>query len=413
MTPSALLTIAVFVFTYAGMAAGRIPGLKVDRTGIALMAVALLLAGGSIPVGTATHSIDGPTLLLMFGLMILSGQFAQSGAYDWCAARIAGAALHPHALLALTIAVAGGLSAILVNDIVVFAMAPMLCAGLARRGLDPKPFLLALAGAGNAGSAATLIGNPQNILIGQVGELSFWRFLAVCGPPSLIALVCVFVAVRLCWAKELEPGTPRGEAAIPAPVDQRQCTKAVAAVIVLLALFAVPLPREVSALAVAAALLASRTIYSRQLVAAVDWHLLLLIACLFVVTAAFAATGAGANALAAAAEYGLSPEALATLAPGALLVSNTIGNVPATILILQLWPQLSEGTLYGLALLTTLAGNLLIVGSLCNLIVAERAAAAGVHLGFADFARAGVPMTLASMAIAVAWLLLGGWMTLI
>ncbi len=115
--------------------------------------------------------------------------------------------------------------------------------------------------------------------------------------------------------------------------------------------------------------------------------------------------------LAFAKAHSASPQSLGLLLPGALLVSNTIGNVPATILILKLWPALPPGTLYGLAILTTLAGNLLIVGSLCNLIVAERASASGVRLTFADFARAGIPMALTSMAFAAIWLWLGGWMS--
>ena len=101
---------------------------------------------------------------------------------------------------------AGGLSAVLANDVVVFAMTPMLCVGLKGRGLDPRPYLIALAGAANAGSAATLIGNPQNIVIGQVGGLDFWRFMAACGLPALAALACVFVTVAFVWRGRLTVG---------------------------------------------------------------------------------------------------------------------------------------------------------------------------------------------------------------
>ncbi|HYD30933.1 MAG TPA: SLC13 family permease, partial [Azospirillaceae bacterium] len=173
--------VALFVVTYVGMALGRFPGLKIDRTGIALVATIGLLASGALDSGSLAGAIDFPTLFILFGLMILSAQFAASGFYDWCALRIAGATHSPSGLLAVVVAVAGGLSAVLANDVVVFAMTPMLCVGLKARGLDPRPYLIALAGAANAGSAATLIGNPQNILIGQVGGLDFWRFLGACG----------------------------------------------------------------------------------------------------------------------------------------------------------------------------------------------------------------------------------------
>jgi Na+/H+ antiporter NhaD/arsenite permease-like protein len=178
----------------------------------------------------------------------------------------------------------------------------------------------------------------------------------------------------------------------------------------MIALFATPLPREIGALAVAAALLASRRLASREMIGAVDWHLLLLFACLFALTASFADTGLAREALVWLEAHGYLPDRLVVLAPLALLMSNTIGNVPSVILLMAVWPQPGTGALYGLALLSTLAGNFLIVGSIANLIVAERAARAGVRLSFADFARAGVPMTLASMAVAVVWLGLGGWM---
>ncbi|MEO5336351.1 MAG: anion transporter [Magnetospirillum sp. WYHS-4] len=401
---------AVFLLVYLGMALGRVPGLKIDRTGIALFGVALLMAAGEVDVAGIGRAVDGPTLVLLFALMILSSQFAGSGFYDLCARRITLARASPTALLGLTVAIAGGLSALLANDIVVFAMTPLLCRGLAARGLDPRPFLVGLAGGSNAGSAATVIGNPQNILIGQVGGLDFWKFLAVCGVPALLAMGLVFVAVRLAWREALAAPAIQPDPAGPIPLNRWQTAKGVIATLLLIALFTTPLPREVGALALAALLLASRRMASRDMIGAVDWHLLLLFACLFTVTAAFADTGLAQQGMDWLRAHGLLPGSLAVMAPLALVLSNGIGNVPAVILILAVWPDAPEGTLYGLALLSTLAGNLLLVGSLANLIVAERAQASGVALSFADFARAGVPMTLASLALAALWLGLGGWM---
>lgn len=404
------LVIAVFAATYLGMALGRVPGLKIDRAGIALMAVAALLAGGAVDVGFVGQAVDAPTLILLFALMILSSQFAGAGFYDRCAQAITQARLNPDALLALTVVIGGGLSAVLANDIVVYAMTPLLAVGIGARGLDPRPYLMALVGASNAGSAATVIGNPQNILIGQVGGLDFWKFLTVCAPPSLLAMAIVFLCVRWAWRREL------AHAAAPPPVEtgavlnRWQTAKGALATALLIVLFATPVPREIGALAIAALLLASRRLSSRAMIGAVDWHLLLLFACLFTVTAAFARTGLAAEGLAWLAERGLRPEGLAFMLPVALIGSNTIGNVPAVILLTAVWPQPPEGALYGLALLSTLAGNLLITGSLANLIVAERAATVNLRLGFMDYARAGVPMTVASMALGAIWLRLGGWM---
>src|SRR5579875_2379633 len=143
--------VAVFILTYIGMALGRFPGLRIDRSGIAMIAV-VLAATGAVPAETLAAAIHFPTLLLLAALMILSARFAAAGFYDAAAAWTARQARRPVLLLAVTVAVGGALSAFLVNDIVVFAMTPLLCAGLKARGLDPRPFLAALAGASNAGS---------------------------------------------------------------------------------------------------------------------------------------------------------------------------------------------------------------------------------------------------------------------
>ncbi|WP_029007127.1 SLC13 family permease [Azospirillum halopraeferens] len=406
--------LVLFAATYVGMALGRFPGLRIDRTGIALTAAILMLAGGVLTTGQVVEAIDFPTLFILFGLMILSAQYAASGFYDWCAWRIATGARSPAGLLAVTVAVAGGLSAVLANDVVVFAMTPMLCVGLQRRGLDPRPFLIGLAGAANAGSAATIIGNPQNILIAQLGGLEFWRFLAVCGVPALAGLAVVHGVVWWVWRGRwhLPTGAPAGSDG-PAPVPDRwQLGKAVAATAALLVMFATPLPHETGVLLIAGAMLVSRRLASRSMLGMVDWHLLVLFAGLFAVNRGLAETGLPAEAVSWLAAAGHLPDRLDVLAPLALFASNTVGNVPAVVLLLSAWPAPPEGALYGLALLSTLAGNLLLLGSLANIIVVERAEQAGVRLGFREHARCGIPMALLSMGMAVLWLWATGWMPL-
>ena len=401
------LIVGVFILTYLGMAAGRVPGLKLDRTGIAILGLVALLAGGAMTVEDIGRAVDAPTLLLLFALMIISAQFGAAGFYDWCAARITTATGSPTMLLALTVVIAGGLSAVLANDIVVFAMTPLLCRGLLARDLDPRPFLIGLACASNAGSAATVIGNPQNILIGQAGGLDFWHFLLICGPPALLSLVVVIGVVRLQWRAELIARPAPSKVAMPA-LDVFQTDKGLLAVAMLVVLFSTDLPREIGALVIAGLLLLSRRLSSRAMVAAVDWHLLVLFACLFAITAAFASTSHTESAFAWLAANGLVPDRLSLLAPLTLVASNTIGNVPAVILLLTAWVQPSAEALYGLALLSTLAGNFLMVGSLANIIVAERAASVGVRLKYRDHARSGIPITLLTMVLACLWLWLIG-----
>src|SRR5205807_2968039 len=185
----AAIVLLILILTYIGMAAGRVAWLQVDRTGIALLAVIALLASGEMTLDDFGSAVDLPTLAFLFAMMIISAQFAESGFIDLCARTIIETRGGSATLLALTVAIGGGLSAVLANDIVIITIAPLLIGGAQRRGLDPRPFAIALAAATNAGSAATLIGNPQNILFGAMGHLDFWIFLGICGVPALFALV--------------------------------------------------------------------------------------------------------------------------------------------------------------------------------------------------------------------------------
>ena len=412
----AAIIILVFICTYIGMAAGRIPWLQVDRTGIALMGVITLLATETVTLDDLGATIDTSTLVLLFALMIISAQFLYSGFYDLCAEWITSQGGGPARLLAVTVAVCGGLGALLANDIVVFAMAPLLIAGARARGLDPRPFLLALACSINAGSAATVIGSPQNILIGQVGNLSFHTFLLACLVPAMVGLICVFGVIWLLWHDRIEGMVPAAAGEAPEvqlhPHDRYQTIKGLAAMAALLILFATTMPREIVGLAIAALLLATRKFTSRTMIAAVDWPLLLLFVSLFAITGTLADTGLPWTVISALQGVGLLPDSLAVLTPLTLLMSNIIGNVPSVILLLQVWPSPPQGALYALALLCSLAGNLLLVGSLTNLMVVERGAAFGVRISFAEYARAGVPITLLSMGFAVFWLAWTGWLPL-
>jgi Na+/H+ antiporter NhaD/arsenite permease-like protein len=406
----AAIVLLILILTYIGMAAGRIAWLQVDRTGIALLAVIALLASGEMTLDDFGSSVDLPTLAFLFAMMIISAQFAESGFIDLCARTITETRHGMATLLALTVAIGGGLSAILANDILIIAFSPLLIAGAQSRGLDPRPLVIALAAATNAGSAATLIGNPQNILIGALGRLDFWVFLAICAVPAMFTLIVVFLVVWLQWRTRISQTVLAATLDAPPitlhPLDRNQTIKGAVAVLVLLVLFATPLPRETGALIIAALLLASRKITSRTMIAAVDWPLLLLVACLFGITGALNQSGVAAQILDFLTEHGLLPNSLMLLTPYSLLASNTIGGVPAAMLFLQLWPSAPPGVFYALALLSCLAGNLLLTGSLTNVLIAERADRMGARLTFAEHARAGVPIAIISIGFAVFWLAL-------
>jgi Na+/H+ antiporter NhaD/arsenite permease-like protein len=400
--------LTVFLLVYLGMVLGRIPGLALDRTGVALLGALVLIAIGHTSLPEAWAAVDVPTIALLFGLMVVSAQFRLGGFYSRLTRRLAAAEVTPETLLALLVAVVGGLSALLANDIVCLAMAPVLAEGCARRGLDPKPFLLALALAANVGSAATLIGNPQNMLIGQALQLSFAGYLLDAGVPALLGLGVVWWVVARLGRGSWHRPTPVPE--VPAPAFSGWQTGkglTVLALLTLAFLFA-PWPREILALAAAALLLTSRRTSSRTVLGLVDWHLLVLFIGLFVVNHALAASGMLASALQYMAAAGLDVTGPAALFGVTIVLSNLVSNVPAAMLLLSAATHPLAGPI--LALASTLAGNLFIVGSIANIIVIDQAERLGISISWRDHARVGVPVTVLTLMIAAGWLWLRGTM---
>ena len=399
--------LVIFLFVYLGMILGKIPGLALDRTGIALLGAIALLAFDRIDPRTAWDAVDVPTIGLLLGLMVVSAQFRLGGFYTFTTRRLASSKLRPELLLALLIAVVGILSALLANDIVCLAMAPILVEGCAGQRLDPVPFLLALACAANIGSASTLIGNPQNMLIGQTLHLSFGGYLHVASVPSLFGLFTVWWVIKQRVGRNWHKAIPVPQVMAP-ELSPWQTTKGLLILgLLLLAFLFSRWPREVLALAAAGLLLASRKMASRQILGLVDWQLLLLFIGLFIVNHVLQSSGILAEMLASLQSAGINLRQPPWLFTVAVLLSNLVSNVPATMLLLPVASHPLSGPI--LALATTLAGNLLIVGSIANIIVVDQAGRLNIKITWLEHARVGVPVTILSLAFTAAWLCL--WST--
>lgn len=404
------LTVAVFLLVYLAMAMGRVPGLRVDRTGAAIVGALVVMATDRIAPAAAWEAIDYRTLGLLFGLMVVSAAFVVSGFYGWVAARVAALDVAPPLLLAILVAVGGLMSALLTNDVVVVAMTPLLVAVTLSRGLNPVPFLLGFCFAANAGSAGTIIGSPQNMVAAQGLGLSFNGFLRVAAVPALLALPIVWAVVALLYRGRWRApvAAPAAVAAAPA-VDRWEAGKAAAVTLaVVLAMVLTEWPKELVALGAAAALLLNRSIASSDLLGQVDGNLLLLLMGLFVVNAALAATGLPQQALAALRDAGVDLEAPLTLFLVVCGLSNVVGNNPAVMLMIPYVGGSDARDALGaaFALGTGFSSNMLVFGSLAGIIVVEQAAAKGVAISFGEFARAGVPVSLACMALAAGWIAL-------
>jgi len=287
--------VAIFFLVYLGMILGGLPFLQLDRTGVALLGAIALVAAGALTPTEAAESIHLPTLLLLFSFMVISAQLRLGGFYTRVTLGLADLRVSPPALLAGVIAAVGVLSAVFSNDIVCLAIAPVLADACLARRLDPVPYLLGLACAANVGSAATLIGNPQNMLIGQVLGLSFSGYFLEAILPVALGLAATWGILvwqtRGRWRTVLDDPPPERRHDYAA-YSRWQTAKGLGVAGALLGAFLLSdVPREVAALAGAGLLLMSRRLHSHKMLGLVDWELLILFIGLFVVNHALAQTG--------------------------------------------------------------------------------------------------------------------------
>ncbi|MBI2437823.1 MAG: anion transporter [Lentisphaerae bacterium] len=400
-----MVATGIFFATYLGVAMGGVPGLAIDRTGIALLGAIAMVATGALAMPQALRAIDAPTLLLLYALMVVSAQFRVGGFYTWTVLRLSRIITREKLFLPIVMAVTAILSSILVNDVICLAFTPVLAVTVLQAGLNPVPFLIGMAMASNIGSAATIIGNPQNMLIGQMSRLEFAPFLAWCGVPSVISLALAYGVIAWLYRGRFQgiPPAHTGAACWP-QFDRRQSIKGLLATGALIVLFFTHIPRELTALSIAGLLLCSRQMRTRDMLEQVDWHLLTLFCGLFIVIEGIMLTGMPAVLVADLQRHGSDIHNLYLLTVFSAVLSNVVSNVPATMLIIQFLNPARVTEWYVLALASTYAGNLITIGSIANLITIEQARTYGVIISFKEHARIGIPVTALSLLVTIAWI---------
>jgi len=404
-----MYALIIFTITYIGVALGRIPGLVIDRVGIALLGAIAMVVFGVVTPEDAVASIDLPTILLLYSLMVVSAQLRLGGFYTWSASRIMFLLCRPRLFLLSSMIVSALLSSVLANDIVCFAFTPVLAISVLHARLNPLPFLIGLAVSSNIGSAATIIGNPQNMLIGQVGKLGFAEFILWCGPPAGVALLCSYLVLLLLYRNQFQRPDDIQLVDSPekAPAFNRwQTVKGIGATGVLIVLFFTPAPREISAMVIAGFLLCSRRMKTRDILGLVDWHLITLFCALFIVIHAVSLGNYPRLALTYLADRGIDLHNLIMLSGISTVLSNAFSNVPAAMLLVRFLDAANPAEWFTLAVSSTFAGNLIVIGSIANLIVIEQAANQGIKITFREHATAGVPVTLVSLIVLIIWILI-------
>lgn len=396
---------AIFALTYLALAVGKIPGLRIDRAGIALVGAAAMMSAGVLSMHEAAKAVDYETIVLLFGMMVVVSYLRLSGFFAIATDRIAAKFSRPLPLLAVVISISGILSAFLVNDVVCVAITPLVLHLCERLKRPPIPYLVGLATAANVGSVATITGNPQNIIIGSLSHISYLRFAAKLSPIAAIGLVLNFVIVAIVYRQQL---AKRADAVFESTESARRVhhpllAKSVAVTLISIVLFFIGAPIALVALAAAGCLMLGG-VRPEKVYRSIDWPLLVMFAGLFVVVHAFEVS--------VVRDWGIEHwqallESPVVLVSGlSVLLSNLVSNVPAVLLFKPLMEVMPDKELAWLALAmsSTLAGNLTILGSVANIIVVENAKRAGTELGFREYLKVGIPLTILTTLAGVAWL---------
>ncbi|WP_375494263.1 anion transporter [uncultured Nostoc sp.] len=383
--------------TYIGLGLGYIPGLRMNRASIALVGASLLMAFGVLDLKEAWQAIDYKTLIFLFGMMVISTNLAYAGFFQLTLDTVTHFTRSPLGLLIVLTFGSGILSAFFLNDTIALILTPLVLGLTQTLSLNPIPYLLALAGATNLGSVATLSGNPQNILIGSFSGISYLDFAKALTP---IALVSLLIQIGLLWW--LYPDV-RSTKSCPSVTLVRYrifkplLTKSLLITGGLLIAFLIGIPPAQATLVAAGLLFITRRIKPQRVLNKVDWDLLVMFSGLFIVTAGVEKLGI-LNLFS-----GLVYTPLNILGITALL-SNLVSNVPAVLLLQHLIPHPDTKTWLLLAAGSTLAGNLTLLGSVANLIVAEAVAKLGYQLSFWEHLRFGLPLTVLTLILAYFWI---------
>ncbi len=401
---TSLITLLIFLSTYAIVAVGRVPFLRLDRTGAAIVGAVLMIVTGAIGFDQAVHTVDYRTLVLLFGMMVLVAHLRLAGGLAALVELVGRRVIHPAALLVAIVVSSGVLSALFVNDTICLVFTPLVLDLAAARSRRPLPFLLALATASNIGGLATMAGNPQNMLIGTASHISFRAFSSSLAPVAALGLLIDTALLCIVFRRDLRPTISVPVAIAPIRTDRPLLIKTAIVAVGVLAGFLAGYDTAMVAAAGAAVLLVTRRVPPAQIYAAIDWDLLMLFIGLFVVIGAAAQAGIDQRLFALLRPLGV--QTVAGLAATETILANTISNVPSVMLFTALVPKLPNPARAWLvlAMASTFAGNLTLVGSIANLIVVEGAKRRGVTVSFGEYARFGVPVTLATLALGIYWL---------
>jgi Na+/H+ antiporter NhaD/arsenite permease-like protein len=394
----------IFAASYFALAIGKIPGLSIDRAGVALVGAGLMVASGALSPEDAYKAVDLDTVTLLLGMMIVVASLRLSGFFAIATAWVMQRAGKPLILLCAVTATSGIFSAFLVNDAICLVLAPLVLELTLRMGRKPVPYLLAVAMASNVGSTATITGNPQNIMIGSFSQIPYTTFALALGPVALVGLVITVGLVALLHREEFAGGGQVTAVKLNSRVNRVLVGRALLATAVMVAAFFGGQPPAKAAIIIGGLLLLTRRVKSERVYAEIDWSLLLMFAGLFIIVAG--AQHALLTPDLVAALGGVRLDQVPILSAVTAALSNLVSNVPAVLMMKPFVESLAhhDTAWLTIAMASTLAGNFTILASIANLIVVQRAAARGIEIRFWNYFRVGAPLTVITLVIGTLWM---------
>jgi Na+/H+ antiporter NhaD/arsenite permease-like protein len=405
MPHSDVLTLVIFALTYVVIALGEIPWTRIDRTGAALAGAVAMVVSGALSEAAAEHAIDFHTIALLLGMMIVVANLRLSGAFAFFARALLARAQSGFGMLAMTVAAAGLLAAFFINDVVCLALTPLIIDAAEIADVDPIPLLLGLATASNIGSAATITGNPQNMIVAGFAHLGYSSFAIHLAPAAIIGLVADYFVIATVYRSSLGARRPQGNpGSRTIRIIRPLMIKSSIVTFGALAMFIAGYPTHLVAMGAGVILLFTRRIKPARVYRLIDWTMLAMFTGLFIVVAGFETTGFPTDFVKLVGVQRLTHPV--TLTVVVAILSNVVSNVPAVLLFRPLYPMLggSRAIAMLIASASTYAGNLTVVGSIANLIVIEQARLRKINITFFDYLRVGVPIALITLAINTAFL---------
>jgi Na+/H+ antiporter NhaD/arsenite permease-like protein len=396
-----ILSVVLLIFTL-----GKSPLFRVDRAGAAIIGAVVTVGAGVLSFQQATLAVDFKTIIILFSMMIVVANLKLAGFFELVGDFVCARVTSQKQLLLATVMASGIMSALAINDIICLLFTPVVLHICRRAQCDPLPHLLAVAMASNIGSAATLLGNPQNILVGSLSGLTFFTYFVAASPVAIAGLAATYAAIAGCYRRRLA-GAFLPPAASHGTIHTYLIVKSLLVLAAILAAYILGCDLALAASLGAAALLVTRRVKPNKVYASVDFNLLVIFIGLFIIVAGVEHSGLMAYVLDRLAFSGIG--SMGAFAALTLVLSNIVSNVPAVLLMKFLIPPANPELWWkALALFSTLAGNLTISGSIANLIVVENAKREQVTITAWNYLRVGLPLTLLTVAAGVLWLSVAG-----